>query len=193
MVTNISAKQRLWHGDTRARVIMLPALVVLTALALSATVRTVHAETLREVVQMAVETNPLVGVAAKRKDAADAAVDAARSGYFLKLDWQHGAGVERSQNSTTLATGNQWVRMNRCIDTMVASQMLWDGLGTRAEVERRRAISDAAAFKVHNCRGCGPTGGGCLSRSAEEQGAGGLCQRQSAGASKDLRSSQAAQ
>ena len=110
----------------------------------------VRAETLREVVQMAVETNPNVGVATKRKDAADAAVDAARSGYFLKLDWQSGAGTERSLNSTTLATGNQWVRMNRRIDTMVASQMLWDGLGTRAEVDRRRAISDAAAHKVYS-------------------------------------------
>ena len=44
------------------------------------------AETLREVVQMAVETNPTIGAAAKRKDAADAAVDAAKSGYLLKLD-----------------------------------------------------------------------------------------------------------
>lgn len=123
--------------------VVLCAVAVLTAGA-------ARAETLREVVQMAVETNPLVGVAAKRKDAADAAVDAAKSGYFLKLDWQHGGGTERSLNATTLATGNQWVRMNRRIDTMVASQMLWDGLGTRAEVERRRAISDAAAFKVHS-------------------------------------------
>ena len=108
----------------------------------------VSAETLREVVQMAVETNPTIGAAAKRKDAADAAVDAAKSGYLLKLDWQHGSGIERSQNSSTLATGNQWVRMQRKIDTMVANQMLWDGLGTRAEVERRRSISDAAAYRV---------------------------------------------
>ena len=108
------------------------------------------AETLREVVQTAVETNPTIGIAAKRKDAADAAVDAAKSGYLLKLDWQNGTGIERSQNSTTLATGNQWVRLNRRIDTVVANQMLWDGLGTRAEVERRRAISDAAAYKVHS-------------------------------------------
>jgi outer membrane protein, adhesin transport system len=107
----------------------------------------VSAETLREVVQIAVETNPLIGQAAKRKDAADAAFEAAKSGYFLKLDWQYGAGREHSQNSTT---GQQWVRLNRHIDTMVANQMLWDGLGTRSEVERRRTISDAAAYKVHS-------------------------------------------
>ena len=108
------------------------------------------AETLREVVQIAVETNPLIGQAAKRKDAADAAFEAAKSGYFLKLDWQYGTGIERSQNSTTLATGQNWVRQNRHVDTMVANQMLWDGLGTRSEVARRRAISDAAAYKVHS-------------------------------------------
>ncbi len=109
-----------------------------------------HAETLREVVQIAVETNPLIGQVAKRKDAADAAFEAAKSGYFLKLDWQAGTGIERSQNSSTLPTGRQWVRLNRQVDTMVANQMLWDGLGTRSEVERRRAISDAAAYKVHS-------------------------------------------
>ena len=126
-------------------------LVSAVAVASSFTASTwVSAETLREVVQMAVETNPTIGAAAKRKDAADAAVDAAKSGYLLRLDWQHGSGIERSQNSTTLATGNQWVRMQRKIDTMVANQMLWDGLGTRAEVERRRSISDAAAYRVHS-------------------------------------------
>ena len=112
---------------------LLSAAVVLATSALT------HAETLREVVQIAVETNPTIGVAAKRKNAADAAFEAAKSGYFLKLDWQSGSGIERSQNSTTLATGRDWVRMQRKIDTMVANQMLWDGLGTRSEVERRRA------------------------------------------------------
>ena len=105
------------------------------------------AETLREVVQIAVETNPLIGQAAKRKDAADAAFEAAKSGYHLKLDWQYATGRERSQNSST---AQQWVRLNRQVDTMTATQMLWDGLGTRAEVERRRSISDAAAYKVHS-------------------------------------------
>jgi outer membrane protein, adhesin transport system len=40
--------------------------------------------------------------------------------------------------------------MNRHEDRMVANQMLWDGLGTRSEVARRRSISDAAAYKVHS-------------------------------------------
>lgn len=109
----------------------------------------VSAETLREVVQIAVETNPLIGRVAKAKDAADSAYEAAKGGYFLKLDWTYGGGIERSQNSSTVATPG-WVRLNRHVDTMVANQMLWDGLGTRSEVERRRAISDAAAYRVHS-------------------------------------------
>lgn len=128
----------------KLRITLLASAVAMTASAW------VSAETLREVVQIAVETNPTIGVAAKRKDAADAAVDAAKSGYFLKLDWQHGSGIERTQSVTTLATGNNWVRMQRKVDTMVANQMLWDGLGTRSEVERRRSISDAAAYRVHS-------------------------------------------
>ena len=127
------------HIRDAAVKIKLTITLLASAVAMTASVW-VSAETLREVVQIAVETNPTIGVAAKRKDAADAAVDAAKSGYFLKLDWQQGSGIERTQNGTTLATGNNWVRMQRKVDSMVANQMLWDGLGTRSEVERRRAI-----------------------------------------------------
>ncbi len=104
------------------------------------------AETLKEVVQLAVETNPQVGTVAKRKDAADAAVDAARGAYFPKVDFLYGAGRERSLNSST---AGGWVRLNRHQEGATLNQMLFDGLGTPAEVDRRRAISDAAAHRVY--------------------------------------------
>jgi adhesin transport system outer membrane protein len=111
----------------------------------------VSAETLKEVVQLAVETNPQVGSVAKRKDAADAAVSAARGGYFPKVDFLYGTGRERSDNSTTapiVGQGN-FLRLRRHQEGVVLNQMLFDGMGTPAEVDRRRAISDAAAYRVY--------------------------------------------
>ena len=103
----------------------------------------------QEVVQLAVETNPQVGTIAKRKDAADAAVSAARGAYFPKIDFLYGSGTERSQNTSTLATQPGFVRMHRRQEGVVLNQMLFDGMGTPAEVDRRRAISDAAAHRVY--------------------------------------------
>ena len=111
----------------------------------------VNAETLKEVVQLAVETNPQIGAVAKRKDAADAAVSAAKGGYFPKLDFLYGSGRERSDNSTTapvVGAGN-YRELHRHQEGMVLNQMLFDGMGTPAEVARRRAISDATAYRVY--------------------------------------------
>ena len=123
-------------------------LVCAVALATSAWA---SAETLKEVVQLAVETNPQIGSVAKRKDAADAAISAARGGYLPKLDFLYGAGTERSQNSSTapLVGAANFLRLHRHQEGMVLNQMLFDGMGTRAEVERRRAISDATAYRVY--------------------------------------------
>ncbi len=111
----------------------------------------VSAETLKEVVQIAVATNPQIGTVAKRKDAADAAVSAAKGAYFPKLDFLYGSGTERSDNASTAATvgAGNFLRLRRHQEGMVLNQMLFDGMGTPAEVERRRAISDATAHKVY--------------------------------------------
>ena len=122
--------------------------ILVGAIAIAATAWA-SAETLKEVVQLAIETNPQVGIISKRKDAADAAVDAARGAYFPKLDFLYGAGTERSQNSSTAGTTTGFLRMHRHQEGMVLNQMLFDGLGTPAEVNRRRAISDAAAYRVY--------------------------------------------
>jgi adhesin transport system outer membrane protein len=122
---------------------------ILAASVTLATSAWVSAETLKEVVQLAVETNPQIGTVAKRKEAADAAVSAAKGGYLPKLDFLYGSGLERSQNSSTAATTTGFLRLHRHQEGMTLNQMLFDGLGTPAEVDRRRAISDATAYRVY--------------------------------------------
>jgi len=107
------------------------------------------AETLKEVVTVAVETNPQVTSSAKKKDAAESAIDAAKGGYYPKIDLLYGAGREQSQNPTTLATTSGYVHLNRKQEGVVLNQMLWDGLGVKSEVDRRRAISDGSAHRVY--------------------------------------------
>jgi adhesin transport system outer membrane protein len=107
------------------------------------------AETLKEVVTFAIETNPQVVSVAKRRDAADFAIDAARGGYFPRADFLYGKGRERSQNPTTLATTPDWVSLNRKQEGLIVNQMLFDGFGVKGEVDRRRAISESTAHRVY--------------------------------------------
>jgi adhesin transport system outer membrane protein len=106
-------------------------------------------QSLKEVVQSAIDTHPEVLSATHKKDAADSAKDAAFGGYFPRIDLVVGGGRESSKNTTTLATTPDWVRLPRYQETMILNQMLWDGLGVRSEVERRQAISDSAAYKAY--------------------------------------------
>jgi outer membrane protein, adhesin transport system len=108
------------------------------------------AETLKEVVTFAIDTHPQVLGAAKKKDAADSAIDAARGGYFPKIDYLYGAGREHSKNVTTLATTPDWVKLNRKQEGMILNQMLFDGMGVSGEVDRRKAISDSSAHRVYS-------------------------------------------
>jgi len=109
------------------------------------------AETLKEVVTFAVETHPQVLSAVKRKDAADSAVNAARGGYFPKIDYLRGAGREHSKNPTTeLTNPGQWVKLNRYQEGMILNQMIFDGMGVSGEVDRRKAISDSSAHRVYS-------------------------------------------
>ncbi|OGA17867.1 MAG: hypothetical protein A3I63_06910 [Betaproteobacteria bacterium RIFCSPLOWO2_02_FULL_66_14] len=130
-------------------------LVAAVALAFGAPV---GAETLKEIVTLAVETHPEVLSATHKKDAADSAKEAAFGGYLPRIDAVIAGGNERSQNPSTLLlnpppnnpTGNPgWVKLPRYQETVILNQMLWDGLGTRAEVARRQAISDSSAHRVY--------------------------------------------
>ena len=108
------------------------------------------AQSLKDVVIQTLESNPNVLSLIRRKDAADAAIEGAKSGYYPKLDWLWGQGREQSQNTTTLATGNSgYVHLWRKQEGMILNQMVWDGFGVKSEVDRRQAISDSTAHKTY--------------------------------------------
>ena len=109
------------------------------------------AETLKEIVTFAIETHPQVLSAVRKKDAADSAIDAAKGGYYPRIDYLYGTGREHSKNSSTeLIAPGQWVKLNRKQEGMVINQMIFDGLGVSGEVDRRKAISDSTAHRVYS-------------------------------------------
>lgn len=105
------------------------------------------AQSLFDAVQQALETNPVVLSAARNQQAADAAVGVARGGYLPRLDVLLGEGRERSRNVATAGRSQDWVSLNRHEELVVLNQMLWDGLGTKSEVERRQALAESAAHR----------------------------------------------
>jgi adhesin transport system outer membrane protein len=108
------------------------------------------AQLLKDVVIQTLETNPNVLSSVRRKDAADSAIEAAKGAYYPRLDWLWGTGREQSDNTTTRAAGaTGYVHLTRKQEGMVLNQMLWDGFGTKSEVNRRQAISDSTAHKTY--------------------------------------------
>lgn len=108
------------------------------------------AETLKEVVTVAIETNPRVLSAGNKKDAADSAIDAAKGGYYPKIDFLYGAGRAQNENTSTIANGlSGFAHLNRKQEAVVLNQMVWDGYGVKSEVDRRGAISASFVHRVY--------------------------------------------
>lgn len=109
------------------------------------------AQSLKEVVVYAVENNPQVISAIKKKDASDSAIDAAKGGFFPKIDLLYGKGRAQNENTSTIAQGIEgFVHLNRKQEGVVLNQMLWDGYGVKSEVDRRGAISASNAYKTYS-------------------------------------------
>jgi outer membrane protein, adhesin transport system len=109
------------------------------------------AETVQEVVALAIQTNPQVLSAGNNRNAADAAIEGAKGGYFPKIDFLYGAGRAHNVNPTTIATtgSTDYVTLNRKQEGAILNQMIWDGFGVKSEVDRRRAISQSSAHRVY--------------------------------------------
>lgn len=106
-------------------------------------------QALKDVVIQTLESNPTVLSSVRRKDAADAAVEGAKGGYYPRVDWLWGTGREHSQNESTQPITPGYLHLNRKQEGMILNQMLWDGFGVKSEVDRRRAISDSTAHKTY--------------------------------------------
>lgn len=105
----------------------------------------VQSQPLSDAVRMAVSSNPEVQIDANRRLATEERLKQARAGYLPKLDLSLGEGVEQSENiSTRPGSSTLW----RSEAGLTLSQMVYDGAGTRSEVQRQTANVKSAAFRV---------------------------------------------
>jgi len=103
------------------------------------------AQSLKDVVEQTVESNPDVLIAAKQRLSTDEAVKEARAGYYPKVDLGLGIGHEWSENTTTRPGSDDLVRRE---SSLSLTQMLYDGYNVKSEVDRQTARQESAAYKV---------------------------------------------
>lgn len=104
------------------------------ALALSCALASAQSmDPLKEAARKAIETNPEVTARLNAYRASLSEVDAARGGYYPRVDLSANVGRDSDRISTRSPQSDH---VNRNGVTLSVTQMLWDGLATRNEVQR---------------------------------------------------------
>ncbi|HEX6144068.1 MAG TPA: TolC family outer membrane protein [Geminicoccaceae bacterium] len=106
--------------------------------------------TLEDTVEVALATNPEVGVVAADREAIDQELRQARALYLPSLDLRGAIGPEYTNSPATRArpgddNSETLIRME---SQVTLTQMLFDGFSTRSEVDRQLARIDSAAYRV---------------------------------------------
>ncbi|MET0333075.1 MAG: TolC family protein, partial [Rhizobacter sp.] len=90
-------------------------------------------EALKAAAQKAVATNPEVTARFNAYRASADAIDAARGGYYPRVDLNASAGRDRDRIDNRTP---QTQSLNRAGASLTLTQLLWDGLATKNEVGR---------------------------------------------------------
>jgi outer membrane protein, adhesin transport system len=106
------------------------------------------AQSLREAVGYAIQTNPDVRGAAERRLAVDEELRQARGGYLPRVDATAGYGREHSEFASTRLGAATETDLNRSESGLTLTQLLFDGFGVASEVTRQKARSDSAAHQL---------------------------------------------
>lgn len=107
-----------------------------------------RAQTLNEVVETTLRTNPDIQSSRYNVEAADELRKQARSAYFPTLDLVIATGEEVSDNTTTRAAGLDELRLDRVERSLRLTQLLYDGFGTRNLVRQQTHLVDAATARL---------------------------------------------
>lgn len=123
-------------------------LLYLTALLLSLSAK---ADTLIEVIQRTLATNPEVLTTTHNRLAADERLRQAKAGYFPAVDVTAGYGRENSDNATTRSrypSGDATLTRDELGLTL--SQMLFDGFNVKNGIDKQQSKVTSAAYQVED-------------------------------------------
>ncbi|WP_157314272.1 TolC family outer membrane protein [Chitinibacter sp. GC72] len=105
---------------------------------------------LPQVVEKLLQTSPDIQTDVGQRRASNAAVDKAKSGYYPKVELSAGIGREHTNNFSTRAAFGGGVNYTRKEAQALLTQMLFDGMGTKNEVNRQKARQLGAAHRLAN-------------------------------------------
>jgi len=106
--------------------------------------------TLHGAVAKALASNPDIFIQVNERRARNEEVKRAKAGYLPTLDLNSGIGSERSRNSSTRASGQDYRTLTRQEGSISARQMLFDGFATKNEVARQKARVSSTAYTVQS-------------------------------------------
>ena len=112
----------------------------------------VYADTLIEVIQHTLETNPDVRMSTSDRRIADHTLEQAQAGYFPTIDLTGGYGREWSDNPSTRIRQFETseVELNRQELGITLSQRLFDGFEVKHQVAGEQAKQEASIYQVQN-------------------------------------------
>lgn len=105
---------------------------------------------LKEAVQLAISTNPDIGIVASNREAVDEELRQARGLYLPQIDLAAGIGRERTNDRATRADANpsDSLTLTRQEASVTLQQRIFDGFETANTVRREKARVDSAAKRV---------------------------------------------
>ena len=101
-----------------------------------------------DAVRIAVESNPEIGEAIANREAIEFELRQGRGLYLPRIDLEGSLGGEIRDSRSTHQTGDNKHLFFRKEGSVVLRQLLFDGFGTDAEVERQASRVDGASHRV---------------------------------------------
>lgn len=125
-------------------------MIKLTYFLLLITIPSVYADTLTEVIQHTLETNPDILISTNNRRAADQKLKQAQGGYWPSIEMTGGYGRENSDNPTTRNRTGGDITLTRQEIGLTLSQMLFDGFDVKHRVAQQKWLVNYAAYNVEN-------------------------------------------
>lgn len=107
-----------------------------------------EAMTLREALQIAMESNPEIGQSIEKREAIEFELRQARGLYLPSVDVEASTGVRHLEDSSRRLGSIENDPLYPSDVGLTITQKLFDGGGRRAELERQAARVDSASFRV---------------------------------------------
>ena len=111
-----------------------------------------QAVSLNEAIELAISTNPDIGIVASNREAVDEELRQARGLYLPQIDLALGIGKESTNDRTTRSRGanaGDTLNLTRQEASITLQQRIFDGFETDSTIKREKARVESAANRVH--------------------------------------------